>query len=141
MKRIIVIGGGIAGLAAAHRVCELNRERSGGIEVLLLEASSCLGGAIATERVDDFLIEGGPDSFITEKPAALRLCERLGLTSRLVSTQAAYQKIYVVRCGRLEVLPEGFFHTPLALSPESAFLMGRQDAHGGGAFVTPRECR
>ena len=109
MKRIIVIGGGIAGLAAAHRVCELNREQSAGIEILLLEGSSRLGGAIATERVDDFVIEGGPDSFITEKPAALRLCERLGLTSRLVSTRAAYQKIYVVRRGRLEALPEGFF--------------------------------
>lgn len=109
MKRIIVIGGGIAGLAAAQRLCELNRQGSDPIELLLLEASSRLGGAIATERVGDFLVEGGPDSFITEKPAALALCERLGLTPRLVSTQAAYQRIYVVRRGRLEALPEGFF--------------------------------
>src|SRR5437016_7634469 len=108
-RRVIVIGGGIAGLAAAHRVIELNNDRSLGLEVVLLEASARLGGTIATERVGDFLVEAGPDSFITEKPWALRLCERLGLTSRLVSTQAAYQKIYVVHDGRLEPLPEGFF--------------------------------
>ena len=75
----------------------------------MLEASHRLGGAIATEHVGDFLVEGGPDSFITEKPWALRLCERLGLTSRLVSTQSAYQKIYVVHSGKLESVPEGFF--------------------------------
>jgi protoporphyrinogen/coproporphyrinogen III oxidase len=108
-SRIIVIGGGIAGLAAAHRIIELKGERDLDIEVVLLEASPRLGGAVATERIGDFLVEAGPDSFITEKPWALRLCERLGLTSRLVSTQAAYQKIYVVHNGRLELLPEGFF--------------------------------
>lgn len=108
-RRIVVVGGGIAGLAAAHRIVELDREKSLGLELLLLEASHRLGGAIATERVGDFLVEAGPDSFITEKPWALRLCKRLDLTPRLVSTQAAYQKIYVVHRGRLELLPEGFF--------------------------------
>ena len=107
--RIIVVGGGIAGLAAAHRIVELTAAKSPAVEVLLLEASSRLGGTIATERIGDFLVEAGPDSFITEKPWALRLCERLGLTSHLVSTQAAYQKIYVVHRGRLVPLPEGFF--------------------------------
>jgi oxygen-dependent protoporphyrinogen oxidase len=106
---IVVIGGGIAGLAAAHRLVEINRQQSLGVEVLLLEASHRLGGTIATERTDDFVIEAGPDSFITEKPWALRLCERVGLSSRLVSTQTAYQKIYVVHCGKLVALPEGFF--------------------------------
>ncbi|MDH3444155.1 MAG: protoporphyrinogen oxidase [Deltaproteobacteria bacterium] len=107
--RIIVIGGGIAGLAAAHRIIELKNEKHLDFEVTLLEASSRLGGSIATERVGDFLVEGGPDSFITEKPWALKLCERLNLVPRLVSTQAAYQKIYVVHNGKLEPLPEGFF--------------------------------
>lgn len=107
--RVAVVGGGIAGLAAAHRLIELRKEKSLEIEVVLFEASPRLGGTIATERVGDFLVEAGPDSFITEKPWALCLCERLGLTLRLVSTQAAYQKIYVVHNGRLEPLPEGFF--------------------------------
>lgn len=109
MKRIIVIGAGIAGLAAANRLVELTNEKSLAIELMLLEASPRLGGTIATERIDDFIVEAGPDSFITEKPSALLLCERLGLTSRLVSTQAAYQKIYIVHRGKLEALPEGFF--------------------------------
>ena len=108
MKRVIVIGGGIAGLAAAHRVTELAEEKSVGLQLTLLEASNRLGGAIATEHVGDFLVEAGPDSFITEKPWALRLCERIGLTSRLVSTQSAYQKISIVHGGKLVELPEGF---------------------------------
>ncbi len=109
MKRIIVIGGGIAGLAAAHRVVELAKEQSLTYELVLLEASQRLGGSIATERIGAFLVEAGPDSFITEKPWALRLCERLGLTGHLISTQSAYQKIYVVCGGKLVALPEGFF--------------------------------
>jgi oxygen-dependent protoporphyrinogen oxidase len=108
-RRVVVVGGGIAGLAAAHRLVELTEEKSLNLEVMLLEASSRLGGTIATERVDDFIVEAGPDSFITEKPWALRLCERLDLSSRLVSTQAAYQKVYVVHRGKLQPLPEGFF--------------------------------
>ena len=109
MKRIVVIGGGIAGLAAAHHFTELKKEKLLDFELVLLEASGRLGGSIATERIGDFLVEAGPDSFITEKPWALRLCERLGLTSRLVSTQSAYQKIYIVHDGKLVELPEGFF--------------------------------
>jgi protoporphyrinogen/coproporphyrinogen III oxidase len=118
MKRVVVIGGGIAGLAAAHRVVELTGKHNPDIEVQLFEASSRLGGAIATERVGDFLVEAGPDSFITEKPWALRLCERIGLSSRLVSTQAAYQKIYIVHRSKLVALPEGFFLlAPTRLAP------------------------
>jgi oxygen-dependent protoporphyrinogen oxidase len=156
MKRIVVIGGGIAGLAAAHRIVELNSERSSAIEVLLFEGSPRLGGAIATEQVGDFVIEGGPDSFITEKPAALRLCERLGLAPRLVSTQAAFQKIHVVRRGKLEALPEGFFllaptrlwpflQTPLfswggklRMAAELLLPRGQADDESLGAFVRRR---
>ena len=108
-RRVFVVGGGIAGLAAAHRLIELRKDKALDLEVTLLDSSPRLGGVIATERVGDFLVEGGPDSFITEKSWALRLCERLGLASRLVGTQSAYQKIYVVHQGKLQVLPEGFF--------------------------------
>ena len=117
-RRIVIIGGGIAGLAAAHRLVELRNDQPLDIDVLLLEACHRLGGCIATERVGDFIIEAGPDSFISEKPWALRLCERLGLGPRLVSTQAAYQKIYVVHNGKLVPLPEGFFLlAPTRLTP------------------------
>ena len=109
MQRIVVIGGGIAGLAAAHRLTELAGANERSIDIKLLEASGRLGGAIATERVGEFLVEAGPDSFITEKPWALKLCDRIGLTHRLVSTQSAYQKIFIVHNGKLVALPEGFF--------------------------------
>ena len=108
MKRIIVIGGGIAGLAAAHRIDELARSNGRSIDIKLLEASGRLGGAIATDRVGEFFVEAGPDSFISEKPWALNLCDRIGLSHRLVSTQPAYQKIFIVHHGRLVALPEGF---------------------------------
>ena len=117
-RRIVIVGGGIAGLAAAHRLLELRNAQALDLEILLLEASHRLGGCIATERVGDFLIEAGPDSFISEKPWALLLCERLGLGPRLVSTQAAYQKIYIVHKGKLVPLPEGFFLlAPTQLAP------------------------
>ena len=108
-KHVIVIGGGISGLAAAHRLTELSRAGSLELRVTLLEASDRLGGVIATEHAGDLLIELGPDSYITDKPAALRLCERLGLTDRLIAPQhSTGLKLYTVHRGRLEPLPEGF---------------------------------
>jgi len=71
-----------------------------------------------TERVGEFLVEAGPDSFISEKPWALDLCERLGLGARLVSTNPARQGVSVVHHGRLEPLPEGFLlMAPTRLRP------------------------
>jgi protoporphyrinogen/coproporphyrinogen III oxidase len=107
-RRVAVIGGGISGLAAAHRLIELGRDAAHPLEVRLFEAGPRAGGVIRTERADGFVIEAGPDSFLSEKPAALRLCERLGLTDRLVGTREEFRRTYVVRDGRLCVLPEGF---------------------------------
>ena len=107
-KDIIVIGGGISGLAAAHRLTELSRTGSTAYRVTLLEASDRLGGVIATEHADNLLLELGPDSYITDKPAALRLCQRLGLTDRLIAPQQGGLKLYTVHRGALEPLPEGF---------------------------------
>ena len=107
-KHVIVIGGGVSGLAAAHRLTELGRAGSLDLRVTLLEASDRLGGVIATEHADDLLIELGPDSYITDKPAALRLCERLGLADRLIAPQQGALKLYTVHRGALTPLPEGF---------------------------------
>ena len=68
MKRVVIIGGGIAGLAAAHRSLSLPERKIPQLEVTLLEASHRLGGAIATERVGDFLVEAGPDSSSPKNP-------------------------------------------------------------------------
>ncbi|MBI3030009.1 MAG: protoporphyrinogen oxidase [Candidatus Rokubacteria bacterium] len=103
-----MVGGGIAGLAAAHRLTELSRERGEAVDLTLLEARERLGGTIATERTQGFLIEAGPDSFISEKPWALALAERLGLGPRLVRTDDRFRRTYVLRAGRLLPLPDGF---------------------------------
>jgi oxygen-dependent protoporphyrinogen oxidase len=106
--RIIVVGGGISGLAASHRLMEISRERHLNLEITMVEAGQRLGGSISTEQVDGFLVEAGPDSFISEKPWALQLCERLGITSRLLPLQTTRQNLYVVHRGSLHPLPEGF---------------------------------
>lgn len=108
MMRIAIIGGGITGLSAAHRLMELSSENGTELEVLLFEASKKLGGVISTKRVHDFLIEEGPDSFITTKPWALNLCRRLDLGSQLIHTNEENRRTYVIRRGRLVSLPDGF---------------------------------
>ncbi|HEY0378800.1 MAG TPA: protoporphyrinogen oxidase [Pyrinomonadaceae bacterium] len=105
---IVIIGGGVSGLAAAHRLIELSARRPDPPEVLLLEASSQTGGIIRTTRRDGFLLEAGPDSFISEKPAAVELAQRLGLASRLIETNAGHRRSFIVRQGRLYAVPEGF---------------------------------
>jgi protoporphyrinogen/coproporphyrinogen III oxidase len=106
--KLAIVGGGVAGLAAAHRACELGRERGIDLELTLLEARERLGGTIETERVDGFLVEAGPDSFISDKPWALALCRRLGVEDRLVRTDDRYRKTFVWRRGHLYPLPDGF---------------------------------
>jgi oxygen-dependent protoporphyrinogen oxidase len=101
-SHVVIIGGGISGLAAAHRLLEL------GAQVTILEASSRLGGTIQTEHRDGFLLERGPDSFISEKPQAVELAKRLGLESRLVQTNEQFRRSFIVRDGRLRPVPEGF---------------------------------
>jgi len=108
MLQVAVVGGGIAGLAAAHRLVELSREQERSVRVTLLEGGPRLGGSIGTERVDGFVIEAGPDSFISEKPWALKLCERIGLTARLVGTRDEFRRTFVVHNGKLYPLPDGF---------------------------------
>src|SRR5687768_5445766 len=113
-RRVVIVGGCISGLAAAHRLCELQAREAvsmlnnSPVKVLLLEASGRLGGTVRTERREGFLIEGGPDSFISEKPAALELAKRIGLGHRLIETNERHRRSFVVRGGRLRPTPEGF---------------------------------
>jgi protoporphyrinogen/coproporphyrinogen III oxidase len=95
---IAIVGGGITGLAAAY---ELALRR---VPFELFEASSRLGGIIRTERVDGFTIEAGPDSILVQKPAALRLCEELGLGPRLIATSPP-RTAFILKDGRLHSLP------------------------------------
>ena len=97
---VVVIGGGITGLAAAQ---SLGRA---GIPTLLLEASERLGGKVRTERVDGFVIDHGPDSFVTYRPAAVRLATDLGLADRIVRPLEP-RAVFIRTRGRLRRLPDG----------------------------------
>ena len=106
MKRIVIIGGGIAGLAAAYEVA-LQQSAGAPIEFVLFESSSRLGGIVETVRHDDFVIECGPDSWVTEKPWARELAIELGLENELVSSNDARRKTYIAEGNTLIAMPDG----------------------------------
>ena len=108
MTRITIIGGGITGLATAYYLQQAIRRDGLPFSVTLLEADSRSGGKIVTHTADGFVMEGGPDSFLTEKPEALRLCRDLGLKESLIPCNSAAQTVDIFRNGRLVPLPKGF---------------------------------
>ncbi len=118
-RRIAVIGGGISGLAAAHRLVELEPT----CEIALFEKRSRLGGALWTKHERGFQVELGVDNFITTLPWGLALCRRLGLEEQLIQTSPDYRQPFVVCRGRLHKLPDGFLMMaptrmwPLAVTP------------------------
>ena len=95
---VAIVGGGIAGLAAAY---ELSRR---GISFVVLERAPRAGGVIFSEHIDGFTIDGGPDALLIQKPEAIALCRELGLGDRLVSTKPP-RIAYIQRGGRLHALP------------------------------------
>lgn len=102
-RRVAVIGAGISGLAAAHRLLECGEEH-----VELFDAGSRAGGLLATERRGDYLIERGADAFVTNKPAAVNLCHRLSLEDQLIPTDATFRRSLVLLDGRPVPVPDGF---------------------------------
>ena len=119
-KRIAVVGGGTAGLSAAY---SLQKRKSAGtpLDFVVYEAGEHLGGVIRTEKVQECVVEAGPDSFLTEKPWAADLCRELGLGDQLISSNDAERKTYMLVKGRLIAIPDGLmFMVPTKLLP--AFL-------------------
>lgn len=106
--RICIVGGGITGLAAAWELKTQQRLHNRVVSVRLYEAASRIGGKIQTTRRDGFIMEHGPDSFITQKPEALALCRELGLEDDLIPCNTAQQRVYVARNKNLHPLPSGF---------------------------------
>jgi oxygen-dependent protoporphyrinogen oxidase len=107
MTKLVIVGGGIAGLSAAYYA----RQKLPEADITLLESSDRWGGKITTDRVafDDgqFIIEGGPDTFLATKPWGLALCKELGLADRLHGTNPHRKNTYVLNRNRLLPLPDG----------------------------------
>lgn len=103
--RVVIVGGGITGLAAAWRLEPW--ARAGAIEVELWEASERLGGAIRSHRQGGWVVEGGPDSLLRRKPQAERLCQELGLGDELIGTHPAHRGSYIYHRHRLYPIPVG----------------------------------
>jgi oxygen-dependent protoporphyrinogen oxidase len=106
MKRVAIVGGGVAGLAAAYELARLARD---GAEVqgVLFEASTRLGGIVETVREGGFVIECGPDAWVSEKPWARELAEELGLGDEVMTSNDAGRKTYVLVDKKLRAMPDG----------------------------------
>ena len=112
MRRVAIVGGGISGLSAAYYLSRA------GLRCTLIEARPRLGGVICGERVDGCLVEGGPDSFLAQKPWALDLIHEIGLEDQVIGSNDRLRKTYILRDGRLIVLPDGIqFLVPTKLWP------------------------
>lgn len=107
MKRVAIVGGGIAGLSAAYYL-QKAKEQGAEVEYVLFEAGARLGGVVRTERsAAGSILEAGPDSFLTAKPAAAELARELGLGEQLVASNDQWRKTYVLLKGELVEIPEG----------------------------------
>jgi protoporphyrinogen/coproporphyrinogen III oxidase len=103
-RRVAVIGGGITGLSAAQRLISSDPS----VTVVLFEATERFGGIIRTEQSDGFLMELGPDSFITNKPGGIQLCDDIGFSEELIPTDGEFRRSLVLRKGKPQLVPEGF---------------------------------
>src|SRR3954452_8490659 len=110
--RVVIVGGGLSGLALAFRM----RERLPNAQVTVLEKRSTPGGNIATLVRDGFRVECGPNGIFDAKPSTLQLCRDLGLGDRLVvASEASRKNRYLFVGGKLQPLPNSL--TSFVLSP------------------------
>jgi protoporphyrinogen/coproporphyrinogen III oxidase len=132
----VVVGGGIAGLSAAYEL------HTRGLSFALLERTSRPGGVILSEAVDGYIIDAGPDSLLVQKPAAIALCQELGLGDRLVPTKPP-RLAFIQRNGRLHALPSSsVLGVPTRLGPflrTGLFTWAGKLRMGAELFVRPRK--
>ncbi len=118
IPHVLIVGGGISGLATAYYLQKQARAAGLPLRYTVLESGPVPGGKIATERVDGFVIEGGPDSFLAQKPWAEELCRELGLAGELIGTNDAQRAVFILCRGRLVPLPRGInLIVPTRLKP------------------------
>lgn len=117
-RRIVIVGAGLSGLAAAHRLQELSVERKLPLDIMLVESGPRTGGAVGTLREQGYLVDTGADSFLTNKPGAVSLCRRLGIEDRLIPTDTKYRGALVLYEGQPVPVPDGFqLLSPTAMWP------------------------
>ncbi|MDE3118260.1 MAG: protoporphyrinogen oxidase [Nitrospirota bacterium] len=141
-RHVAIVGGGIAGLSTAFALQEQAAEAEFPLSITVIEAGSFWGGKIATHRVGELVIERGPDSFLSQKPAGLELCAKLGLSDRLVNTNPSGQGAFVYSRGKLRQLPEGLvLFVPSKLGPflRSGLLSLPGIMRMGADLVLPRQ--
>ena len=107
LRTVAVIGGGISGLSTAYALYEKAAAAGVPIRCTVVDAAPSWGGKIVTHRVGDLVTEAGPDSFLSQKTAAIELCAKLGLTDQLINTNETSKRACVFSQGRLRELPEG----------------------------------
>jgi oxygen-dependent protoporphyrinogen oxidase len=107
MPKVIIIGGGIAGLAAAVHLKSGAKAYGKTVDVLLLEKNNRIGGKILTEKHDGYLVEGGPDSFLPEKVWSVNLAKHLGLEPEMLPSNDQFKGTFIYSRNRLHSLPEG----------------------------------
>ncbi|MBS1801211.1 MAG: protoporphyrinogen oxidase [Acidobacteria bacterium] len=107
MRRVAIIGGGVAGVTAACELARLTCHDHKNIDVTLYEATSRLGGIVETVREGGFVIEGGPDGWVSEKPWARELAVELGMADELIHSNDEGRKTYVLIDGVLKAMPDG----------------------------------
>ncbi|MHB1004127.1 MAG: protoporphyrinogen oxidase [Chloroflexota bacterium] len=105
--RVVVVGGGIAGLSTVYHLQEGARRAGLSLECTLVEGSERFGGKIITRKENGYTVEGGPDCFLTQKPWAVDLCRRLGLADQLIGTNEASRRVSILWKGKLHLLPDG----------------------------------
>ena len=110
--RIVIVGGGISGLAIAHAI----RKRDPNIDLVVIERGPRTGGNIRTERIDGYVCESGPDGFMDSAPATMALVRELGLQLRVLPSNDLARRRYLFSGGRLSDVPtslQAFLRTPL----------------------------
>lgn len=105
---VIIIGGGIAGLATAYYLEAHAKYNQKQLTSILIERDDRWGGKILTETHEGFVIEAGPDAMLAQKPAGVNLCEQLGLAEELMGTNPLIRSTFVLTDGKLHKLPPGF---------------------------------
>ncbi|WP_156431355.1 protoporphyrinogen oxidase [Bacillus sp. FJAT-29814] len=141
-QKVIIIGGGAAGMTAAYYLQKEIKEKHLPIEIKLIEASHRLGGKMQTVVKDGFTIERGPDSFLARKTSIIRLAKEVGMDDQLVpnSTGKSYvlvnEKLYPMPGGSIMGIPTqvgpfittGLFSIPGKLRAAADFILPRSES-------------